>query len=99
MGDEMRTIRLECAACVAAGWLPEAEQSRICTTDLAPTLAHVLDLDAPAQSEGRVLRECLAGLHSARPRREPPQVGRSLVRRPTTKPRPLVLQGDVTDEQ
>ena len=94
----MGTLLLAGPGIAPTGWLPKAQQPRVCTTDLAPTLAHLLGLDAPAQSEGRVLRECLAELPSEPPRRSEPRVARSLVRRPTVKPRPSVLQGDVTDE-
>jgi predicted AlkP superfamily phosphohydrolase/phosphomutase len=78
--------------------LPRAEQARVCTTDLAPTLAYLLGLDAPAQSEGRVLREFVNDFCVARPPRTVRSVARPLRHRPTVRPRPVVLQGDVTDE-
>jgi hypothetical protein len=78
--------------------LSKGEQSGICTTDLAPTLAYLLGVDPPAQNEGRVLREFLGDLHVARPPRTRRTVARPIVQRPTVKPRPIALQGDVTDE-
>ena len=77
---------------------PREEQAGICTTDLAPTLAYLLDVDAPAQTEGRVLREFLADSLSDRPRRTLQPTARPILRRPTVKPGPITLQGDVTDE-
>jgi len=94
----MGTLLLAGPGIAPAGRLPREQQARICATDLAPTLAYLLDLDAPAQNEGRVLRECLAHLVSERPPREVCSVARPILRRPTVKPRPIVLQGDVTDE-
>ena len=78
--------------------LPREEQARVCATDLAPTLAYLLGLDAPAQNEGRVLREFLRDLYVARPPRTVRSVARPLVHRPAVRPHPAVLQGDVTDE-
>jgi len=78
--------------------LPKAEQVRICTTDVAPTVAHLLGMDEPAQSEGRVLRELLTNVYTARPQRHLQPTARGVVSRPTLKPRPIALQGDVTDE-
>jgi len=77
---------------------PRLEQLSVCTTDLAPTLAHLLGIDAPAQSEGRLLREFLAGLPAERPARVLTPTDRPLAPRPSTRPRPAGLQGDVTDE-
>ncbi len=80
-----------------APWL---EQFRVCTTDVAPTLAYLLGLDVPAQSEGRVLHEFLEGQHAEYPERgEITPTARNVVRRPTVKPKPIQLQGDVTDEE
>ncbi|MBM3501795.1 MAG: hypothetical protein FJX74_24335, partial [Armatimonadetes bacterium] len=74
------------------------DQLSVCTTDLAPTLAHLLGIDAPAQNEGRVLREFLADTPSAHPPRRLTPTDRPIVHRPSTRPRPPGLQGDVTDE-
>ena len=98
VGSVLGTLVLAGPGVARRGLLPADEQAAICTTDLAPTLAHLLRWDAPAQSEGRVLRECLDGLPSDRLPRTFHTVARPLVERPTQKPRPLVLQGDVTDE-
>lgn len=77
---------------------PRLEQSRICTTDVAPTLAHLLGLGAPAQNEGRVLHEFLEGEYAQRPERTVIPTARATVRRPTTRPPAIRVQGDVTDE-
>ena len=79
--------------------LAKSEQFRISTTDIAPTIAHVLGLEAPAQSEGRVLRELLTGFYAELPRRTLEPTARAIVSRPTVRPRPIALQGDVTDEE
>lgn len=79
--------------------LPRLEQAAICTTDVAPTLAHLLDLEPPAQSEGRVLREFLSDCYADRPQRRLEPTARAILRRPTSEPQPISLQGDVTDEQ
>ena len=78
--------------------LPKLEQTKVTTLDVAPTLAYLLGIDAPAQNEGRLLREFIADLPATRPRRELWPTARSIVNRPATKPRPMGLQGDVTDE-
>jgi len=77
---------------------PDGQQPAFCTIDVAPTIAYLLGLDEPAQSEGRVLREFLSGFHTERPARTLRPTARAVVQRPTTKPRPIALQGDVTDE-
>ena len=78
---------------------PRLEQFRLSTTDVAPTIAHLLGLDVPAQSEGRVLHEFLAGAHSERPERgEVTPTARKAARRKSVKPKGVQLQGDVTDE-
>jgi len=82
----------------AQGPAPRLEQFRICTTDVAPTLAHLLRLDIPAQNEGRVLHEFLEGECAERPERTITPTARDVVRRPTVKPERIQLQGDVTDE-
>ncbi|MFQ6132904.1 MAG: alkaline phosphatase family protein [Armatimonadota bacterium] len=79
--------------------LPKLDQFGLCTTDVAPTLAHLLGLEPPAQSEGRVLREFLDECHSDRPARALVPTARSLVARPTVQARAIGLQGDVTDEE
>ena len=78
--------------------VPKNEQARACTTDLAPTLAHLLDLDPPAQNEGRILQEFLSDFYSERPPRTLESTARRIATRPPVKPRPVSLQGDVTDE-
>lgn len=78
---------------------PKIEQARICTTDVAPTVAYLMGFDAPAQTEGRVLREFLIGSHSDLPKRALKPTARPIRRRPTVKPKPITLQGDVTDEE
>jgi predicted AlkP superfamily phosphohydrolase/phosphomutase len=77
---------------------PRLDQFRICTTDVAPTMAHLLGMERPAQSEGRVLHEFLAAGAPGRPQRTLVPTERTLVPRPSVKPRPIQLQGDVTDE-
>jgi len=77
---------------------PRLEQLGVCTTDVAPTLAYLLGMDAPAQNEGRVLREFLAEFASEAPRRTLVPTARPIVSRPATQPRAVGLQGDVTDE-
>lgn len=79
--------------------LPRLEQFKVCTTDVVPRLAHLLGIPAPAQSEGRVLYDFLAGVYSRRPDRDLAPTARPIVHRPTVRPRPLALQGDVTDEE
>jgi len=98
VGSVLGTLILSGPGVSERGQLPREEQAAFCTTDLAPTLTYLLELDAPAQSEGRVLRECLASAPSARPLRIYRQMARPLVDGPTVRPRPIVLQGDVTDE-
>jgi len=78
--------------------VPRLEQFKFCTTDVAPTAAHLLGLDPPAQSEGRVLHELLEGFAAERPERRLVPTARRIVHRPTRRPRPIRLQGDVTDE-
>ena len=79
--------------------VPPLEQAKYCTTDLAPTLAHLLGLERPAQSEGRILHELLTDTRAHYPTRTLATTARSLVARPTVKPKPITLQGDVTDEE
>ncbi|NQT50502.1 hypothetical protein HQ576_00540, partial [bacterium] len=79
--------------------IPRLEQFRYCTTDVAPTLAHLIGIEPPAQNEGRILHEFLAGAHAERPARTLQSTDRPIVSRPTTKPQPIQLQGDVTDEE
>ena len=40
-------------------WYPGEYPRAAAVADLAPTLAHLLDVRAPATSEGRVLKEIL----------------------------------------
>jgi hypothetical protein len=82
----------------AGAKLSQAEQFKVCTTDLAPTLAYLLGIEPPAQSEGRLLREFLSDCTVDRPARSPYGAARPIVQRPTTRPQPIRLQGDVTDE-
>ncbi len=79
--------------------LPRLEQFKICATDLAPTIAHLLGLRPPAQNEGRVLHEFLKGTYDEKPCRRLIPTARPIISRPTVKPRPIALQGDVTDEE
>ena len=79
--------------------VPKADQFGICTTDVAPTVARLLGIETPRQSEGRVLHEFLEGSDTSRPERELRPTARKLVRRSTVKPKPPKLQGDVTDEE
>jgi len=78
--------------------LPKWEQFAVRTVDLAPTLAALLGIDAPAQNEGRVLQEFLADACTEGPERTLIATARPIVRRPAKKPTPITLQGDVTDE-
>jgi predicted AlkP superfamily phosphohydrolase/phosphomutase len=67
------------------------------TVDVAPTLAHLLGLGIPAQSEGRVLHEFLEGVPSDPPSRRLTSTARKLA--PARRARARVqLKGDVTDE-
>jgi len=79
--------------------LPKLEQAKVCTTDLAPTLAYLLGVEPPAQNEGRVLQEFLSGFRVDRPERRLQTTARAVRLRPARKPQPVALQGDVTDEQ
>ena len=78
--------------------IPRAEQLGIATTDVAPTVATLLGIEPPAQNEGRVLHEFLEGRHEARPERSLTETDRKLRARPASRPKGIVLQGDVTDE-
>ncbi len=80
------------------GHLPRVQQARYQTQDVAPTLAHLLQVPAPAAADGRVLFELLEPAPPAPPGRNFQPMARPLVARPSVKPRPLRLQGDVTDE-
>jgi predicted AlkP superfamily phosphohydrolase/phosphomutase len=95
----MATLLLAGPGVRSRGHLSKEEQARICATDVAPTLACLLGLDPPAQNEGRVLRELLTGFHVKRPTRTLQPTARPTVRRPSVKPRPITLQGDVTDQE
>jgi len=79
--------------------LPRLEQFKLCTTDVAPTIAHLLGIGPPAQSEGRVLHELLEGSYAELPVRTLTPTERKLVHRASVKPKPIQLQGDVTDEE
>jgi len=46
-----------------------------------------------------VLRALLGGFHTAPPARVLQPTARPIRRRETVKPRPIALQGDVTDEE
>ncbi len=82
---------------VKATRVPKLDQARFCTTDVAPTLAALAGLPAPAQSEGRPLVELLESAVPLPERRLTPTT-RAIRHRPSTRPRPPQLQGDVTDE-
>ena len=98
VGSVLGALVLSGPGVAVRGTLPRDAQASLCTTDLAPTVAHLLGLDAPAQSEGRILRECLASMRSERPPRTYRSLARPLVDRPSMRPRPIRLKGDVTDE-
>lgn len=66
------------------------------TMDVAPTLAELMGMEAPAQNEGRVLHEFLQNRHSEPPERRLTETARKL--RPPDTPRTPQLKGDVTDE-
>jgi len=68
------------------------------TVDVAPTLAHLLGIGPPAQSEGRVLHEFLEGFDAEEPERTLTPMARDLVSRPRPAPK-VQLKGDVTDEE
>lgn len=74
---------------------PSRKGSRT-TADVAPTLAYLLGIQPPAQSEGRVLHEFLEGFESKRPERKLLPLRRSL--RPAPRLAKPKLKGDVTDE-
>jgi predicted AlkP superfamily phosphohydrolase/phosphomutase len=95
----MASLVIAGAGARAGASLPKPDQFGISTTDVAPTVATLLGIDPPAQSEGRVLREFLAGPGLPVPERRLVPTARKLVRRPSTRPRPVQLQGDVTDEE
>ncbi len=75
-----------------------AEKGMRRTVDVAPTLAHLLDVEPPAQNEGRVLHEFLEGFSYERPERELKPLDRPLVPARPRRPKPR-LRGDVTDEE
>ena len=75
---------------------PSRRGSR-CTTDVAPTLAYLLGIGPPAQSEGRVLHEFLEGFRAEGPRRKLVPLERNV--RQQRKPKAPQLKGDVTDEE
>jgi predicted AlkP superfamily phosphohydrolase/phosphomutase len=77
---------------------PRLDQFRLCTTDVAPTIAHLLGIEPPAQSEGRIMHELLVDGYAERPERTLVETARPVVTRKRIKPQPLRLQGDVTDE-
>lgn len=79
--------------------LPKQEQAKICATDVAPTLAYLLGLEPPAQSEGRVLTEFLSDFHCKYPARTLKPAARPVRWRKNIKPKPITLKGDVTDEE
>jgi hypothetical protein len=81
------------------GVVPKEEPLRLWTTDVAPTACHLLGIDPPAQSEGRVMHELLEDIESGFPERALRTVERRIVPRPRTRPAPVRLQGDVTDEE
>jgi len=74
---------------------PEEKGSRS-TLDVAPTLAGLLGIEAPAQNEGRVLHEFLQNRFSEPPARKLTETARKL--RPPGGRRTPQLKGDVTDE-
>ena len=76
---------------------PAAEKGKRRTVDVAPTLAHLLGIQPPAQNEGRVLHEFLEGFPHERPERELRPMDRPLVPARPRRPKPQ-LRGDVTDE-
>jgi len=76
---------------------PSRKGSR-CTADVAPTLAHLLGIDPPAQNEGRVLHEFLEEYSSEYPERKLTPTARNLRSSPRQRPR-IQLKGDVTDEE
>jgi predicted AlkP superfamily phosphohydrolase/phosphomutase len=78
--------------------LPDSEQARIRTADVAPTLSWLLGLPHPAQNEGRILHDFLEEFSSEFPERILEPTERAIVNRPGVKPTPIPLQGDVTDE-
>ena len=77
---------------------PASVQAGVTTADVTPTMAHLLGTDAPAQCEGRVLREFLAAEHAEWPERTVRDMERPLQHRPGVRPRKRGLRGDVTDE-
>ena len=83
----------------AVGAIPKEAGARISTKDVAPTVSYLLDMEPPAQTEGRVLREWLAGFESAKPERQRTSAARPIRKSPPVqrKPKPIQLQGDVTD--
>ena len=84
---------------ICAGVRPPRQlQAAVCTTDVPTTLCHLLGIEPPAQSEGRVLREFLADSYTRAPARTLTPTARAIVPRPAVKPRAPRLQGDVTDE-
>ena len=78
--------------------IPRSMQAKISTTDIAPTLAWFLGIPAPAQNEGRALNEFIEELPAEPVRRAFKPMARQFVSRPSVKPEPIALQGDVTDE-
>lgn len=79
--------------------VPRDAQFSYTTADVAPTLAHLLGLEPPAQNEGRILHEFVQGSSSRRPDHPLVPTDRPLVKAPARRPQRPALQGDVTDEQ
>jgi len=67
------------------------------TVDIAPTVAELIGVPKPAQCQGKVVSDILAG-GQPRTRRRPKPIRFPIPARRPAPPRKPVLKGDVTDE-
>jgi len=65
--------------------------------DIAPTIAYLMGLPAPAQNEGKLIHDIIEDHQGFKPRK--PQPLHFPVKRKRKGPRKIALAGDVTDEE
>ncbi len=78
--------------------IPDIDQFKFSTTDIAPTICHLLGIDPTSQNEGRVLAEFLEKFNIKKYRRSLIPRKKSVRKRQPVKVQAVKLQGDVTDE-
>jgi hypothetical protein len=66
-GDGVPNTNLYSTFYLSGPGIRHAQPTRVKAIDVAPTLAYLLGIPAPAQSEGRVLRELFVGGPTCRP--------------------------------